>query len=465
MIRRGSSHEIVFIPLASVGLSARLAFGSASDHPATQQETAAMTKQFFLPGWKVVIGAGVGIGFGSVPFFAAGFGLLAAAMAKDFGWSQADVAKAASIYLLLQTVAYPLCGWPLDRWGSRKFATVSIVLFAGSLVVLSQIGNSLTKLYLAFALMGIVAAGTNVVSYARAIALWFNRKRGLAMGLAASAQAVGAFVIPVMAHKLIDGYGWSVALIALAVFELVVCLPLVALLVKDSPEPYGLFPDGAAPTDGPAKPVAAEPDMTVGEIIATGVFWKLAACFAIMGMTFYAIAPNIVYILSGKAGMNTGVIATLQAASGIAVLFGRIGFGYLLDRVHAPIVAIIALALTATCTAIYSTTAVSALIIIATVLNGLAIGGDSDLMPYLASRYFGSRAVSRIFGWFLFAFFLGAAIGPVAFAQLSAIYQGAETPLMMLAVLQIVPAILFLSLGRYRVNAESPKPGAVGSSA
>jgi MFS family permease len=423
-----------------------------------------MAQRFFFPGWKVVIGSGVGIGFGSVPFFAAGFALLAAAMSKDFGWSQPDVAKAASIYLLLQTVAYPLCGWPLDRWGSRRFATVSIVLFAGSLLVLSRIGNSLAQFYLAFALMGVVAAGTNVVSYARAIALWFNRKRGLAMGLAASAQAIGAFAIPIMAHRLIDAYGWSWALIALAAFEVAVCLPLVALLVKDSPAPYGLLPDGAAPTDGPTTAAAAEPDMTVGEIVRTGVFWKLAACFAIMGMTFYAIAPNIVYILSKKAGMSLGDIATIQAVSGVAVLFGRIGFGFLLDRVHAPVVGIIALALTATCAAVYSATAVSTVIVVATILNGLAIGGDSDLMPYLASRYFGTRAVSRIFGWFLFAFFLGAAIGPVAFAQLSVIYQGADTPLMMLAALQIVPAILFLSLGRYRVNPGLPKDPQLGLS-
>ena len=118
-----------------------------------------MNKHLYFPGWNVVIGSGVGIGFGSVPFFASGFALLAAAMAKDFGWGQPDVAQAASIYLLLQTVAYPLCGWPLDRWGSRKFATLSIVLFAGSLLVLSQIGGSLWQLDAAFALMGIVAAG------------------------------------------------------------------------------------------------------------------------------------------------------------------------------------------------------------------------------------------------------------------------------------------------------------------
>src|SRR5882757_4237232 len=415
-----------------------------------------MTKQLFFPGWKVVIGSGVGIGFGSVPFFASGFALLAAAMAKDFGWSQADVAKAASIYLLLQTIAYPLCGWPLDRWGSRQFATVSIVLFAGSLVLLSQVSGSLTQFYLAFALMGIVAAGTNVVSYARAIALWFNRKRGLAMGLAASGQAIGSFFIPIVAHKLIAEHGWSSMLMAFAAFEVIICLPLVAFLVKDSPDSYGLSPDGDAPINNPAMTMASGPDMAVGEIIRTGVFWKLAVCFAIMGMSFYAIAPNIVYVLTRKAGMSLGDVATIQAVSGVAVLYGRIGFGFLLDRIHAPIVGLIALALTAICAAIYSATAVPALIIIASILNGLAIGGDTDLMPYLASRYFGTGAVSRIFGWFLFAFFLGAAIGPVAFAQLSATYQGADVPLMILAGLQLVPAVLLLSLGRYRATTELP---------
>ncbi|WP_426412627.1 MFS transporter [Bradyrhizobium ganzhouense] len=410
-----------------------------------------MGKRSYFPGWSVVIGSGVGIAFGSVPFFAAGFALLASAMAKQFGWTQPDVAKAASIYLFMQMLAYPLCGLPLDRWGSRRFAMLSIALFAVSLVLLSRIGDSLTQLYLAFAFMGFISAGTNVVSYARAIALWFNRKRGFALGLAASAQAIGSFLIPVLAHRLIDAYGWSFSLIAFAAFEIVVCLPLVGLLIKDSPEPYGLLPDGDREPDRKAPMRAVDDSMPTNAILRTAVFWKLAISFAIMGMTFYAIAPNIVYILTKKAGMSVGDVAMIQAASGIAVLFGRIGFGYLLDRIHAPIVGLIALALTAVCAATYSLSAMPALIVIATVLNGLAIGGDTDLMPYLASRYFGNGAVSRIFGWFLFAFFLGASVGPLAFAQLSASFGGAGTPLLMLVALQAIPAALFLSMGRYRV--------------
>ncbi len=90
----------------------------------------------------------------------------ATAIAHDFGWTQPQIARAATLFLLLQTLIYPVCGWPLDRFGSRRFAMFSIAAFAVSLLVLGQIGNSLTQFYLAFALMGLVGAGTNVLSYA-----------------------------------------------------------------------------------------------------------------------------------------------------------------------------------------------------------------------------------------------------------------------------------------------------------
>ncbi len=113
----------------------------------------------------------------------------------------------------------------------------------------------------------------------RAIALWFNRKRGLALGFAGSAQALGAFVIPVFGQKIIAQHGWSTALLALAAFEIVVCLPLVAWLVKDSPAPYGLHPDGAAPVEIVAAEQVADPGMEVGAIIRTVTFWRARGVF------------------------------------------------------------------------------------------------------------------------------------------------------------------------------------------
>jgi len=417
-----------------------------------------MARQALFPGWKVVAGSGVGIAFGSLPLFASGFGLLAAAMARQYGWHQADVATAATIFLLVQTLVFPLCGWPLDRWGSRTFAIANILAFAAVLALLSQIGNSLSQFYLVFALLSFVSAGTNVVSYARAISLWFSRRRGIALGIAASGQAVGSFLVPVLAQKGIALYGWPAALLILAGFEALVCMPLVALLVRDDPRPYGLLPDGE--TAGPQVDIAprVDPGMAMKDVLRTATFWKLAAAFAIMGMSFYAIAPNIVYILTKIAGMSLAEVATVQAAGGIAVLFGRVGFGLLLDRIHAPLVGVAAVALFACSCLIYVVAPVPALVAVGAVIGGLSIGGESDLMPYLASRYFGTRAVSRIFGWFLFAFFLGATVGPVAFAQLMASTGGAQMPLLLLVAVQIVPAALFLSLGRYPASAATEAP-------
>jgi len=400
-------------------------------------------------GWKVVVGSGIGISFGSLVFMAAGFALLASAWAREFGWTQPELAKAATIFLLVQTAMYPVCGWMLDRWGSRRVATGSIALFAISLVLLSQIGNSLTQMYLAFGLVSLVSAGTNVVSYARAIALWFDHRRGLALGIAASAQAVGSFLIPILAQKIIAQSGWSAALLSLAAVELLVCLPLVALLVKDSPAPGEMLPGG----DQSAEPAPGETRETTGmdirDVVLTTTFWKLAGCFAIMGLSLYAIAANIAFILTETAGMTLADVAMIQAVSGLSVLLGRIGFGYLLDKLQAPVVGILAIMLAAICFGLYATTTAPALIFVAAAIGGVAIGGETDLMPYLASRYFGTRAVSKIFGWFLFAFSIGAAVGPIAFAQLSAAFGGAVTPLYWLAALQLIPAALFLSLGRY----------------
>jgi MFS family permease len=115
-------------------------------------------------------------------FGSSSFSLLSAAIGAQFGSAQTDVAKGASIVLILQMIGYPVVGVSLDRFGSRRVAAASIALFAISLLILSSISNALWQFYLAFVLIGLFASGTNVVSYARAITLWCDCKRGLTLG-------------------------------------------------------------------------------------------------------------------------------------------------------------------------------------------------------------------------------------------------------------------------------------------
>ncbi|QND71963.1 MFS transporter [Tardiphaga robiniae] len=404
-------------------------------------------------GWRVVVGAGIGISFGSLPFFATGFAILARAIAAEFGFSQTDVAKAATIFLLSQIIANLLCAAALQRWQSRKVAAASITIFAGSLLALSQIQNSLLQFYVTFAIIGLFGIGTNPIAYAQAIAQWFDRRRGLALGLATGAQSVGLFIFPIFMLVLISRFGWRWALIDLAIFEIVICLPAVILLVRDAPHsPTLQFEPHSAET---ANSISQERQLTYADILRSVAFWKLVASFAVMGMSIYAIGPNIVYILKDGAGLSLAEIAQVQSISGVAFLIGRVTFGYLLDRTAARIVALLALTLASAHLAIYAYCPTSTMVMIAAVLAGLSSGGESDLMPYVASRYFGARNVSRIYSLFLVAWFVGAAIGPVAFAQLAVASGGSLLPLNLLLASLLLPAAMFLYLGRYPADSAS----------
>lgn len=259
--------------------------------------------------------------------------------------------------------------------------------------------------------------------------------------------------MPLAAHGIIARYGWSACLLAFAAFELVVCLPLVAWLVVDAP-PAG---DPASKSDRPrpsSETDAPEAGISAAEIISTPTFWKLALCFAVIGMSFYAIAPNVMYILKRRAEVTAADVAWIQAAGAVAALFGRIVVGHLLDRLHARVVGILTVLLMALSALINATADAFAPMVLASILMGFSISGEADLMPYLAGRYFGTRSVSKVFSWLLFAFCIGAAIGPVAFVWLSTLSDSVVLPLLLLSAVQIVPVMLFLSLGRYRTPSE-----------
>lgn len=392
-------------------------------------------------GWRVVIGAGLGVGFGSAVFLSTAFPLISAAVAKAYGWSQTDVAKGASAALLSQALGYPIAGFLLDRFGSRKAASVSILLFALSLAALAGASGGYARYIGACAAIGLLAAATNMLGYARAISHWFDARRGLAMGVAAAFQAIGAVALPVVAEKLILSSGWPAAVLAIAAFEALVCLPLVLWLVEDDPGKSGL--DGEPP-----RPISAAQGAPAAPFRAGATFAKLAIAFAIMGFTFYAIVSNIVFILT-HVGLGSSQIARVQALSGLSLLVGRVGFGQLLDRWPAAAVGLATLAAAAAfCFGLaFAETHLAALA--AAALGGLSIGGESDFLPYLASRYWGRANVSRAFGLFLVAFVLGAGLGPVVLARASEAFGEPRTALIALGVLQIVPAALFLTLPPY----------------
>lgn len=176
-----------------------------------------------------------------------------------------------------------------------------------------------------------------------------------------------------------------------------VTLPVLFVLLRDTPSTLGLPIDGEA-SAAAQKAAIDQHGMTLREALASRQYRLMALTFFVFGLSLQ--------------GAQLGAQALMLMLMLISVIFGRLSSGFLLDRFFAPrvaqgfalapIIGIAALALGAT-----GTSAVTSAMCI-----GLAVGGESDVIAYLVRRYFGLRQYSRIYGTFFSFFGVGSALVP-----------------------------------------------------
>jgi len=112
------------------------------------------------------------------------------------------------------------------------------------------------------------------------LAHWFERKRGLASGIAVSGMGLGTFLLVPLSQSLIAAYGWRPTFLILAGLVLVIALPLNLFFLKHRPEELGLRVDGlrivpAIKDSGPQPEAFISPqkDWTLKQVVRTRSFW------------------------------------------------------------------------------------------------------------------------------------------------------------------------------------------------
>jgi MFS family permease len=91
------------------------------------------------------------------------------------------------------------------------------------------VGIGLWQLYLLFTVLGMaMASGPSPVSPGVVISHWFDRHRGLALGLAMMGIGVGAIVVPIVTERLCAQFGWRMMFAIFGGATLLVPLPIMA---------------------------------------------------------------------------------------------------------------------------------------------------------------------------------------------------------------------------------------------
>jgi predicted MFS family arabinose efflux permease len=264
---------------------------------------------------------------------------------------------------------------------------------------MTQVGPSLESYYLLLLLLALAGCGTTPLVWTRAVATWFDARRGSALALTLIGPGVMAVFTPVLLDTLIRRYDWRAAFVAMAGFAALTLLP-VGLFFREN--------RGRA-----AVPVALQSGATVAEALCTRRFWQLSFGFTLIGGVVSSLTVHLVPILI-DVGLARGSAVRIAGVMGVAVIVGRLLTGFLVDRLPAALVAALFLAMPiGGCLLLIGGPVSTALAVAAVLCIGLAAGSEVDLLPYLTARYFGLHSYGRIYGLIFVAFYAGVGIGPL----------------------------------------------------
>jgi sugar phosphate permease len=323
----------------------------------------------------------------------------------EFGWDRAAIALAVSINVLLYGLAGPFAGGLMLRFGPRRVMLTSLVLMAFGVAATTQL-RSLVHLYLLWGVVvGLGTGSTALVLSATVVNRWFTTHRGLALGLLGAATSTGRLIFLPLLAAVVVSLGWQAVGWVMAGCIALLVLPLVALLMRDSPAPVGL-----TPYRGTSAAAAADPPVPLSTALRQGDFWRLWLTFAICGATTNGLIGTHLIPHAIDLGLSEVAAAGALALMGVLDIVGTLGSGWLSDRCDKRVLL----------AWYYGLRGLSLLFLpyadglTTLALFGVVYGLDwiATVPPTagLASDLFGKRSGPILFGWIFFGHQVGAAV-------------------------------------------------------
>ncbi len=288
-------------------------------------------------GWYIVAASVVTNTILSAAFFQ-GFGVLIIPIERTFGWDRLVISAAMSLRQLQSGIVSPTVGFLLDRFSARKVIFWSAVISGAGFIGLG-FTSGLFTFFLFFVIICLGASGvSHAVTWPVIISRWFRRNRGLAIGIAVMGPIFGTPLV-ILNTQIEQAYGWRVVLFAYGVIVLF-GVTLLSRLVRDRPERYGLRPDGDSPEEsnaiGPSvgeAPRRVDAGLTLRAVLRTKEFWLFASYLSGTFTINSALQVHMIPYFEQDVGLSAAWSAVVMSVVYITSGIGRVGGGYLLDRI------------------------------------------------------------------------------------------------------------------------------------
>ena len=321
--------------------------------------------------------------------------------AKEFAAQRADVSWIFGLCGLVYFVLGAGGGMLADRWGPRMVCMTGMVFIAMGLF-LTSLAQSLATVYLSYGLL--VGLGIAFV-YTPSIACvqpWFNKRRGLASGIASAGVGAGTLVLPVVVSYLLIEVNWREALQMMSAGVLLIGLT-AGFLLKRAPNLSGN-------TSGPL------PGLTLSATLKTPSF-KWLYMGTLLGAPVMFVPFAHISATARDDGVPDAQAVGLVGLIGIGSLVGRFAIGWLADRMGRIRTLMLMQGLMGLSYLVWAGAQDPWMFAVFALWFGLSYGSIVSLLPAICMDLFGGRAVSAIIGTLYTGAALGNLLGPVLAGQ------------------------------------------------
>ena len=266
-----------------------------------------------------------------------GISLFIDAFIEDLGLSRSAVSWLCTVATVVGSLGLPLAGRLLERYGPRRVAVVLIALLAASCAGMRWV-SSWVGVFVGFVCLRRVGQGALGLVNNHAVNLWFERRRGLAVGILGLGMAGATALFPPLIEEGIQAYGWQTTYLLMGGLLAAVMLPLGALFYRDAPERYGLSPDPAR-----GESLSADGDQSDDETVTgvepdvayrTWTFWL----FTVAGVCTAGLGTGLLFhhfSILEEVGVGRDLAAQFFIPLGVVTVAFNVGTGWLVDR-HPP---------------------------------------------------------------------------------------------------------------------------------
>jgi len=401
-------------------------------------ETAAVEWRRF---WPLPVAAA--LGYSTAVLHTYGIGPFFEPLQQEFGWSRAQTAVGITIAGVGGAVFSVPVGLLVDRWGPRIVGLVGVLLMTGAFALLGTTTGDTANWLLLWCGIAFGNLWLQATVWTSAVASRFEKSRGLAFAITLSGASIAATIFPILATWLIGTHGWRTAFMAMGGIWAALVFPVMFLFfrgARDKKRSEQIAPVSASAMTG----------MSVAEGLRTSAFYKLLAASGLFTFTALGIIVHFVPILKDR-GADPMAAAGIASLVGIFSIVGRLGTGFLLDRLPSHIVGagVFVLPILA-CALLFFDGANPLSQGVAAAIFGLTVGAEVDVIAYLTSRHFGLKHFGVFSGAMIGALALGVAFGPLAAGAAFDRYQSYGQFLLLTMMCMAASSVALVTLSRPR---------------